>query len=316
MPVNTSSKASELATPSATAAVLARFGLSPKKQLGQNFLVNDAIVGKTIALAEVGPDDDVLEVGPGIGTLTCALARAARSVVSVERDDDMAAVLASTLGDARNFQLVMRDALEVAEPDLARAAEQLAARGIGCGLPTKLVANLPYAVAATVVLRFFQEMPHLASATVMVQREVAQRMQARPGTKDYGAYTVKLALVAEPLGSFPVAPGSFLPPPRVESTVIRLDRRSLLDARGEPVSPALARAGAIMADASFFARRKTIANSCAAFFRSRGEAETAAAVAQVLARAGIDARRRGETLTVPEFIALGEALLASGAFRR
>lgn len=313
--MSTSSRASELATPSATAAVLARFGLSPKKQLGQNFLVNDAIVGKIMQLAEVGASDDVLEVGPGIGTLTCALTRAARSVISVERDDDMAAVLAFTLGGAPNFQLVMRDALEVAEPDLACAAEQLVARGISCGLPVKLVANLPYAVAATVVLRFLQEMTSLASATVMVQREVAQRMQARPGTKDYGAYTVKLSLVAEPRGSFPVAPGSFLPPPRVESTVIRLDRRSVLDAHGDPANPMLLRAAAIMADAAFFARRKTIANSCGAFFRSRGEAEAAAAVPHVLAQAGIGARLRGEALATSEFIALGEALLATGALK-
>lgn len=302
------SEASILATPSATAEVLGRFGVAPKKHFGQNFLVNDAIVGKILALAQVGSDDDILEVGPGIGTLTWALAQRARSVVSLERDADLADVLAYTMREARLFELVMCDALDAGVPELEAALRALREREGACALPSKLVANLPYAVAATVVLRFFQIFPFLGSATVMVQREVAQRMQAEPNTKDYGAYTVKLALYAQAAGSFPVAAGNFLPPPRVESTVIRLDRL----APERTPDQRICDAACTMADAAFFARRKTIANSCTAYFRSRG-ADAAGMVCELLAQAGIDGSRRGETLTCEEFIALGAALAAASA---
>lgn len=302
------SRLSELASPSATAEVLERFGLSPKKQFGQNFLINDAIVRKILSLADVGAEDDVVEIGPGIGTLTCALVSAARSVVSIERDPDLADVLDHTLKGTDNLQLVMCDALDVSEDTIAHAVEQLNDRGMACSMPTKLVANLPYSVAATVVLRFFQELGSMRSSTVMVQREVAQRMQARLATKDYGAYTVKLSMFAKPSGSFPVSAGNFLPPPRVESTVIRLDRVIPLDQSGAEVSSGVVRLACMMADAAFFSRRKTIANSCASYFKSRGETALSDIVPDILRASGIDARRRGETLDQQEFLTLGEAL--------
>ena len=178
-------KLSPLASASATRAVLEAHGLTAKYSLGQNFLVNDAILQKIVALAEVAPVDTVLEVGPGIGTLTMALLQHAGRVVSVERDPDLPAVLAETLAPwADRFALVQKDALDLTVDDLRDALGRLDPPETA---PGKLVANLPYAVAATVVLDYFERFPSLGSATVMVQKEVADRMAAVPGTKNYGA---------------------------------------------------------------------------------------------------------------------------------
>ena len=288
---------SPLASPSATRAVLEAHGLSTKYSLGQNFLVNDAILRKIVALAELSPEDEVLEIGPGIGTLTVALLKCAGRVASVERDADLPAVLAETLAPwAVRFTLVEKDALDLAAADLPFS-------------PTKLVANLPYAVAATVVLDCFERFSGLESATVMVQKEVADRMAADPGSKNYGAYTVKLRLYAEPAGRFAVGPGNFFPPPRVESAVVRLDRRPLRDSAGDPLDARALRAACIMADAAFATRRKTLANSCKTYFAGRGREGTrvAAALPQLFECAGIDPAQRGETLSLGAFVRLGAA---------
>ncbi len=302
-----SAKASPLASPSATSAVLDRFGLSPKKRFGQNFLIDDGVVQRIVQLSGVNGDDDVLEVGPGIGTLSAALAARARSLVAIERDSDLTEVLEDTMGERSNFQLVMRDALKVEQADIDAAGAALRSRGVACASPNKLVANLPYAVAATVVLDFFQRFSFMKSATVMVQREVAERMRAIPHTKEYGAYTVKLALCAHVVESFRVGPGSFMPQPHVESTVIRLDRSQPVDEEGRPCAARIIRAACEMADAAFFARRKTIANSLRASFTSRGD-PARSAVDEMLVVAGIDASVRGETLAPADFIRLGQAL--------
>ena len=395
---------SPLSTPAATRAVLEAHGIGTKYTLGQNFLVNDDVLRKIIALAEVGPADRILEVGPGIGTLTIALLKHAASVVAVERDPDLPAVLADTLYPWREkFALIEKDALDVTEGDIVSAMEELgadtgcpdrassaatgsaqralpqsedclsesgypvAAPPAGCRaerglserlsatrkpdsgeftsedclsesgypvsappagpqrhLPNKLVSNLPYAVAATVVLDYFQNFPSLDSATVMVQKEVADRMAAQVGTKNYGAYTVKLGLYAEPVGRFAVGPGNFFPPPRVDSAVIRLNRRTPLMADGAPASPVLVAAACLMADAAFANRRKTLANSCKTYFSGRGSvslpdgcalegARVAVALPSLFEAASIDPRRRGETLSQQEFLALGQALVAAGA---
>lgn len=291
-------KLSPLASVAETRAVLEAHGLTTKYSLGQNFLINDAILQKIVALSQVSESDDVLEVGPGIGTLTIALLKHAGRVASVERDADLPAVLAETLAPwADRFTLISKDALDLRTEDVPFS-------------PIKLVANLPYAVAATVVLDYFERFPSLESATVMVQKEVADRMAAQPGTKTYGAYTVKLRLYAEPAGRFAVGPGNFFPPPRVESAVLRLDRRPVFDEAGVPLDAAALKAAAVMADASFATRRKTIANSCKTYFGGRG-VEGARAIErlpELLDRAGIDPRRRGETLDLQEFIKLGAAL--------
>ena len=363
---------SPLSTPSATRAVLEAHGIGTKYTLGQNFLVNDDVLKKIVALAEVGENDRILEVGPGIGTLTIALLKHAASVVAIERDPDLPAVLADTLHPWREkFALIEKDALDVTRDDIVSVASTMVEPGgdAGCldrassaanetaqwavsqsedclsesryrvavpqeelrpSLPSKLVANLPYAVAATVVLDYFESFPFLDSATIMVQKEVADRMAAAVGTKNYGAYTVKLGLYVEPAGRFAVGPGNFFPPPRVDSAVIRLNRRVPLMADGAPASPEVIAAAALMADAAFTNRRKTIANSCKTYFSGRGPISLGAgpsaqegapgivlpdgaAIAERLAAifdaATIDPRRRGETLTQQEFLALGAALL-------
>ena len=220
---------SPYATPSATREVLERHGLYTKYALGQNFLVNDDVVRKIVQLADMQSTDHLLEVGPGIGTLTAALLQHAGHVTAVEMDHDLPAVLSDTLAAwAERFTLLSMDALDVRESDFSQSAiaESVSAK------PNKLVSNLPYAVAATVVLDYLQRFGFLESATVMVQKEVADRMTARPGTKAYGAYTVKLSLYAKPAGRFPVAPGNFFPPPHVESAVLRVDFSALEIGKG------------------------------------------------------------------------------------
>ena len=341
---------SPLATPAATRDVLEEHGLSTKHALGQNFLVNDAILQKIVELAQLDAFDDVLEVGPGIGTLTIALLKCAGRVVSVERDADLPAVLEDTLEPwTDRFALISKDALDLTEKDVvealagcARSAERegytpcsdsprcaaelraehapharlgLEAHDVDGGprtFPNKFVANLPYAVAATLVLDFFQKFSQLESATVMVQKEVADRMCAEPGSKNYGAYTVKLRLYAEPAGRFLVSPNNFFPPPHVDSSVLRLNRRPVFDvADGAPLDDALLKATCVMADAAFASRRKTISNSFKTYFASRGNAGKAfiGCIPDLLDECGIDAKRRGETLSLDEFIALGKAYL-------
>lgn len=297
---------SPYATPSATRAVLERHGLYTKYALGQNFLVNDDVVRKILELADVCADDHILEVGPGIGTLTAALLQHAGHVTAIEMDRDLPTVLADTLAAwADNFTLLSMDALDAQEEDLRADG----AKGSGpFAPPNKLVSNLPYAVAATVVLDYLQRFPFLESATVMVQKEVADRMMAKPGTKAYGAYTVKLALYVRPVGRFPVAPGNFFPPPHVESSVIRLDRIHASDAEGRLLTPDELKAACRMADAAFATRRKTLANSCKTFFAS--EPDVQAALPSLFEQADIDPRRRGETLSQAEFIRMGLALCA------
>ena len=289
-------KLSNLASVSETRAVLERHGLMTKKALGQHFLINDGVVARICALAELGLDDRVIEVGPGIGTLTVALLQRAGAVVAVERDADLPPVLAETTAAwADRFTLIEGDALEI-EP------EQLPF------LPNKLVSNLPYAVAATIVLDYFERLPGLESQTIMVQAEVADRMCAQPGKKNYGAYTVKLGLLSKPAGRFGVSEGNFFPPPRVKSAVVRLDRRD------DVVPPELLRATMTMADAAFANRRKTIANSIKTYFANPQTSDEGrrARVSELLERAQVSPSARGESLEQDAFIALGRAYLALG----
>jgi 16S rRNA (adenine1518-N6/adenine1519-N6)-dimethyltransferase len=280
-----------LATPSATRAALDSHGLALKKSLGQHFLVDDNIVRKIIGLARLTPEMSVLEIGPGIGTLTVALCAQAGSVVAVERDAGLLPALDEIAAECGDLRVVRADAVTV-DPALLVTS---------IGPPVALVANLPYAVAATVVLRLFEEMPSLASATVMVQAEVARRMAATPGRKDYGAYTVKLRMHAVPAGSFAVSRACFLPPPRVDSTVLRLERVT----RPEPEDAR--RATARLVEAAFSQRRKTLRNAVLAATGWSGAVFDAA-----LDDAGIDGRRRAETLSVDEFFALESAVSDHG----
>ena len=292
-----------LASPRETRGVLESYGLATKHHLGQNFLVNDAIIGKILGLAELGDTDVVFEVGPGIGTLTVAMLPAAGAVVSVEADRGLEPVLAETCArDSERFALVMGDALKVTPETLTAAVASLGIDGLAPE-PTKLVSNLPYQVAATVVLRSFEQMPALRRAVVMVQAEVADRMAASPGSKAYGGYTAKLALYAQPTGRFEVGPGNFMPPPHVDSAVIRLDRASMPDpATGEPLTAGQIAWCAQVIDAAFAQRRKTIRNSMGASGFDKAELDAA------FAATGIEARSRAEVLAPEDFVRLAGAL--------
>ena len=282
---------SPLATPTATRAVLVAHGLFTKKRLGQHFLVDDNIVARILALADLDPGETVLEVGPGIGTLTLALCQTAGAVVAVEQDAELIPVLAETGASCSRLAVLNADAVSIGMDVVSKPF----------GSPSALVANLPYSVAATVVLRFFEFLPSLAFAVVMVQAEVADRMAAVPGTKDYGAYSVKLQLIARPITRFFVSRSCFMPPPRVDSAVIRLERRD--DALGEE-----RRADAFAAaDAAFAQRRKTIRNSLRSTLGVPAEQLDGA-----LEIAGIDGDMRAETLEPSAFLTLGEQLRNAG----
>ena len=179
---------SPLANPTATREMLEAFGLATKHRLGQNFLIDNHVIERIMALAELTGAERVLEVGPGIGTLTLALVQEAARVASIEMDAELEQVLSAHAVDHDNFRFIMGDALAVPPTAIAEA--------LG-GDPEVLVANLPYNVAATIILQFFQTMPTLRRAVVMVQKEVADRIAAVAGTKAYGAYTVKLSLYGE-----------------------------------------------------------------------------------------------------------------------
>ena len=239
---------SPLASPGATRALLDAYGLATKHSLGQNFLVSNDVIEKIMALAELGPEDRVLEVGPGIGTLTLALLAEAGQVTAIEADRSLEPVLSAHAAAHPSFVYIMGDALRVTPEEVVEASG---------GEPCALVSNLPYNVAATVILRYLQEMPSLSRLVVMVQAEVADRICAEPGNRTYGAYTAKLSLLARVTGRFEVGPGNFMPPPHVNSAVVRLERAPLVDAgRAAEVSAVI--------DAAFAQRRKTIRNSMSA----------------------------------------------------
>lgn len=302
---------SPLASPSATRMVLERHGLHTKKSFGQHFLIDDGVVGRILEVARPEPDGTVLEVGPGIGTLSIALLASTGALIALERDEDLLPALAETCADAEGRYAVRKgDALTLTWDEV----EMLCAEH-GWKIPRMLVANLPYAVAATLILGFFNRFPLLESATVMVQSEVADRIIAQPGTKAYGAYTVKLGLRARVTGRFEVSPGCFFPPPRVSSAVIRLERTMPSFGRGSAVEDAviteeLISAAQTMADAAFAQRRKTLRNSLRSHLVPRGY--PADAVDGIIAGAGLAPTVRGETLVQGDFLRLGQQLLQAG----
>ena len=309
MSEHTSHQTSWLANQRATKETLERFGLATKYRLGQNFLVQDHVIEKIVQLAEVQPTDVLVEVGPGLGTLTVALLDRARAVCSLEADSELEQVLAVTCKEPHpdSFALVMGDALAITPQKLAEAYNTLPTvahdAATSAPMPTKFVSNLPYQVAATLILKFFQELPSLERAVVMVQAEVADRISAKPSTKAYGAYTAKLSLFAQVTGRFEVGPGNFMPPPRVSSAVVRLDRTQARN----PVSSKLLSEEELLhtmrvIDAAFAQRRKTIRNSMSASGFDKDKLD------QAFLATGIAPTVRAEVLTSQDFICLAAAL--------
>ncbi len=279
---------SPLASAAATRELLEAFGLATKHRLGQNFLIDNHVIEHICQLAQISPDERVLEVGPGIGTLTLALLQEAAKVVSIEADPELEQVLWSHSVEHENFAFIMGDALKVTPGQVAEAAGEA---------PTVFVANLPYNVAATIILQFFQTMPALERAVVMVQKEVADRISATPGNKTYGGYTAKLGLYGHVTGRFEVPPRCFMPAPHVDSAVVRIERG------GEPLPEGLAAADVTAAiDAAFAQRRKTIRNSMSANGYEKDALDAA------FAAAGISPTARAETLSTADFIRLAAAL--------
>ena len=292
---------SPLANPTATREMLEAFGLATKHRLGQNFLVDNHVIERIMALADLSGSERVLEVGPGIGTLTLALLQEAAHVTSIEMDSELEQVLAAHAMDHDNFSFIMGDALAVPPTAIAEASG---------GEPTMLVANLPYNVAATIILQFFQTMPSLTRAVVMVQKEVADRIAAVAGTKAYGAYTVKLSLHGEVTGRFEVPPRCFMPAPHVDSAVVRIDLVDALACAGlacleSDYAPIDAACVSRVVDAAFAQRRKTIRNSMS----SNGFDKAALDVA--FEACGIAPTARAEALTTDEFIKLAAVLSES-----
>lgn len=309
MSEHASHQTSWLANQRATKETLERFGLATKYRLGQNFLVQDHVIEKIVQLAEVQSTDVVVEVGPGLGTLTVALLDRARAVCSLEADSELEQVLAVTCKEPHpdSFALVMGDALAITPQKLADAYSALPTvahdAATSAPMPTKFVSNLPYQVAATLILKFFQELFSLERAVVMVQAEVADRISAKPSTKAYGAYTAKLSLFAQVTGRFEVGPGNFMPPPRVNSAVVRLDRTQ---ARNPVTSKLLSEEELLhtmrVIDAAFAQRRKTIRNSMSASGFDKDMLD------QAFLATGIAPTVRAEVLTSQDFICLAAAL--------
>ena len=269
-----------LLTPGRVRALLDRHGLRPRKGLGQHYLADPNTARKVARLGGVEPGETVLEVGPGLGSLTLALREAGAAVVAVEADPRLVPALAEVLGDDPLVRVEVADALRV---DLAGLAPKA----------RRLVANLPYNIAATLVLKVLAEAPAIERQVVMVQREVGQRLAAAPGTAAYGAPSAKLAVAAEARILAPVSRRVFVPEPRVDSVLLGVTRRPHPAAAGVDQAE-LAR----VIDAAFAQRRKTLRNAL------RGLGLDAAGVEALGRAAGVDLGLRAERLGVDAFAAL------------
>ncbi|HEY0532026.1 MAG TPA: 16S rRNA (adenine(1518)-N(6)/adenine(1519)-N(6))-dimethyltransferase RsmA [Actinoplanes sp.] len=277
--------ADALLGPAEIRELAARLGVAPTKKLGQNFLHDPNTIRRIVAAAGLTADDVALEVGPGLGSLTLGLVGAVRHVHAVEIDPTLAAALPSTV-TAPHLTVHTADALRVHGADFDPP-------------PTMLVANLPYNVAVPVVLNLLAELPSLRGGLVMVQKEVADRLIAGPGSKVYGVPSVKLAWYAEARSAGKVPPAVFWPVPNVDSGLVAFTRR-------EPPSNADRREVFAVVDAAFAQRRKTLRAALAGWAGGPGAAE------RVLIAAGVSPQARGESLTVAQFAAIAAAAKLSG----
>jgi 16S rRNA (adenine1518-N6/adenine1519-N6)-dimethyltransferase len=288
-----------LLSPADIRALAGRLGVRPSKRLGQNFVIEPGTVRRIAALANLRPDDVVLEVGPGLGSLTLALLEAGvRRVLAVEIDPALAGELPRTLAErapglAARAAVITADAMSVTEPDLTAPGDGAEPTGV----PTVLVANLPYNVAVPVLLHLLIVLPSLARGLVMVQAEVAERMCAGPGSRVYGTPSVKLAWFAAARSAGTVPRSVFWPVPNVDSRLVAFTRHD------PPATEASREEVFAVVDAAFRQRRKTLRAALSGWAGSAPEAE------RLLRTAGIDPGARGESLDVREFARLAAARL-------
>ena len=281
-----------LGNPQNTIAVLQKYHFNFQKKFGQNFLIDTHVLDKIIRAAEITKDDFVLEIGPGIGTMTQYLAPAAREVVAVEIDKALIPILQDTLSGFPNAEVIQDDILKV---DIA----ELAAERNG-GRPIKVVANLPYYITTPIIMSLFEHDVPLALVTVMVQKEVAERMQAGPGSKDYGALSLAVQYYADPYIVANVPPNCFMPRPNVGSAVIRLTRHKV-----PPVQVEDEKLMFQMIRASFNQRRKTLVNG---LNHSPEMTLTKEQITKAVEGLGKGAGVRGEALTLEEFAKLSNTI--------
>lgn len=281
-----------LGVPQNTIEILRKYDFSFQKKFGQNFLIDTHVLDKIIQAAKIDKDDMVLEIGPGIGTMTQYLAEAAGKVVAVEIDKNLIPILSETLGEYQNIKIINEDILKLDIRGLV--AEE------NGGKPVKVVANLPYYITTPIIMGLFEEHVPAESITVMVQKEVAQRMQTGPGSKDYGALSLAVQYYASPCIVANVPPNCFMPRPKVGSAVIRLTchERPPVEVEDERLLFDIIRA-------SFGQRRKTLVNGLYNSDRLKLPKE---AIVRAVEKLGKGAGVRGESLTLKEFAQLSEYL--------
>ncbi len=274
-----------------TKEIINRYDFAFKKNFGQNFLIDERVLNKIIASAEITKEDTVLEVGPGIGTLTQALARHAKKVIAVEIDKTLIPILEDVLSDFDNIEIINNDILKV---DVA----QLAADNGGKSL--KVVANLPYYITTPIIMGILEQQLPVESITVMIQKEVALRMQAEPSTKDYGALSLAVRYYCEPYLVANVPQNCFMPRPNVDSAVIRLTLH-----KNPPVKTNNEQLMFKLIKTAFSQRRKTLLNC---IFNSGEFNMNKEQIAAFLNENGFDERIRGEKLTLEDFARLADSL--------
>ncbi|MBR6327221.1 MAG: 16S rRNA (adenine(1518)-N(6)/adenine(1519)-N(6))-dimethyltransferase RsmA [Lachnospiraceae bacterium] len=282
----------ELGIPQNTIAVLQKYGFRFQKKYGQNFLIDTNVLERIVKEALVGPEDLVLEIGPGIGTMTQYLAEAAREVVAVEIDRNLIPILEDTLSAYSNVTVLNEDILKVDIGALVRERNE--------GRPVKVVANLPYYITTPIVMELLESRVPLENITIMVQKEVAERMQMGPGSKDYGALSLAVQYYARPEIVANVPPNCFMPRPNVGSAVIRLTlhKEPPVKVRDEHRMFQLIRA-------SFLQRRKTLANALA---NAPETGLTREEVQEALQKMELSETIRGEALSLEQFALLSDLL--------
>ena len=277
-----------LGIPSNTIEILQKYGFRFQKKFGQNFLIDTRVLDRIIGAAEITKDDLVLEIGPGIGTMTQYLCETAREVVAVEIDKNLIPILEETLSAYDNVTVLNEDILKV---DLNKLVQEK-----NNGRPVKVVANLPYYITTPIIMGLFENHVPMHSITIMVQKEVADRMQEGPGSKDYGALSLAVQYYAKPKIICNVPPNCFMPRPGVGSAVIRLTRHEVC-----PVQVADEKFMFDLIRASFNQRRKTLVNGLT---NAAGLQVSKEAVLAALEQMGLDPAVRGEKLTLAEFAEL------------